>query len=219
MTSTNNQSVMVNVEGGDVMNKSRVIVKEIAGLLVQSTNLVVNEIKMVHVEVNELRSEVYDIKRTVEEIRRAVAPTHAERAINDGQVACKCGKALSKGEVEYCRANNLEYSCYRCRSTKTYVSNYKPSTQTPVTGDGKNTYTGRCKHSFRYTPAKYAEYVKRCRELNIPLVLCPSCAKRVYDQMVATNPQEQHEEVPVQVQQQPQQELSPEITVGVTQGF
>jgi hypothetical protein len=132
-------------------------------------------------ELNVIKTDVSSIKDDVAAIKSMLInhnPINAEVA---GALACPhCGKALSKGEVEFCRKNNIEPSCYACRNPKR-TNTQKPHRITQEEATTKIKYVGRCKHEFHYTRPTYQKYVNRCRELGVPVLLCPQCAKQFLD--------------------------------------
>lgn len=136
-------------------------------------------------ELNVIRTDVSSIKDDVAAIKAMLINSNPANAEVAGALACPhCGRALSKGEVDFCRKNNIEPSCYACRNPKRNVQR-APKRITMEEATTKIKYVGRCHHEFEFTKPTYHKYVARCRELGVPVLLCPTCAKQFLDNKTA----------------------------------
>ena len=147
---------------------------EIGHMIAKATTDISNELSEIKVGVSGLKDDIEVIKSMIVNIN----PVNAEK---EKVLACPhCGRALTKGEIDFCETNAIELSCYGCRNSN------KPrhKVQKVITIEEATTkikYVGRCKHEFHYTKPTYKKYINRCRELGIPILLCPTCAKQFLD--------------------------------------
>jgi len=172
--------------------ETKVTMKSLAELMVGATETTTRELRLI-------RSDVATIKADVELIKSMLVKGDVSNAELAGALACPhCGKSLSKGEVEFCRKHNIEPSCYSCRKPKT---NRAPQRKviTMEEATTKVKYIARCTdadgthHTFEYTEPTYNKYVARCRELSIPILLCPACAKKFLESKSVQSSAEQNE--------------------------
>lgn len=171
---------------------TKMTIQTLADLMVESIKGVDLGLDKVLAEISGVKSEVTAIKGDVSDIKSDIAmmkammvkgnPSNAEMA---GALACPhCGRALSKGEIDFCRKNNIEPSCYPCRNYKRNTAAKKPRKITQEEATTKYKYTAGCTnadgthHTFEYTKPTYKKYVARCKELGVPLLLCPDCGKK-----------------------------------------
>lgn len=153
---------------------SRLTTTEIGHMIARGTT-------EIRADIAEVRTDIAGLKDDIASIKSMLMNSNPVSAEKEMVLACPhCGRALTKGEIEFCEMNGIDSSCYSCRnSNKPRHKVQKKITMEEATTKIK--YVGRCKHEFHYTKPTYKKYINRCRELGVPILLCPTCAKQFLD--------------------------------------